>query len=83
MDDPTVPMRLEEAITMIGTCKDMCPEFERFRRERENNLDRWECVRCLLSPFLGVVYAELSRQDRWSGRETYEEGVSQACCENL
>ena len=45
MDDPTVPKRLEDAITIVGTCPDMCPEFERYRRERENNLDKWECVR--------------------------------------
>ncbi|KAL5480289.1 SAC3_1 [Sanghuangporus weigelae] len=44
MDDPTKPKRLEEAITMLGTCQDMCPEFERYRRERENNLDKWECI---------------------------------------
>ncbi|KAL5500924.1 SAC3 [Sanghuangporus vaninii] len=44
MDDPTKPKRLEEAITMVGTCQDMCPEFERYRRERENNLDKWECI---------------------------------------
>ena len=45
MDDPLVPKRLEEAITMVGTCMDMCPRFERYRRERENNLDRLEVVR--------------------------------------
>ena len=45
MDDPNVPKRLEDAITMVGTCMDMCPRFERYRRERENNLDRWEIVR--------------------------------------
>ena len=45
MDDPTKPKRLDEAITMVGTCQDMCPEFERYRRERQNNLDRWEMVR--------------------------------------
>lgn len=44
MDDPTVPRRLDEAITMVGTCMDMCPRFERYRRERENNLDKWEVV---------------------------------------
>ena len=44
MDDPTVPRRLDEAITMVGTCMDMCPRFERHRRERENNLDKWEVV---------------------------------------
>ena len=45
MDDPLVPKRLDEAITMVGTCKDMCPRFERYRRERENNLFNWELVR--------------------------------------
>ena len=45
MDDPLVPKRLDEAITMVGTCMDMCPRFERYRREREHNLDRWEVVR--------------------------------------
>lgn len=45
MDDPLVPKRLEDAITMVGTCMDMCPRFERYRRERENNLDKWELVR--------------------------------------
>ncbi|KZT66323.1 hypothetical protein DAEQUDRAFT_813670 [Daedalea quercina L-15889] len=44
MDDPTVPRRLDEAITMVGTCVDMCPRFERYRRERENNLDKWEVI---------------------------------------
>lgn len=47
MDDPNIPKRLEDAITMVGTCQDMCPEFERYRRERENNLDKWECVRLI------------------------------------
>ena len=45
MDDPLIPKRLDEAITIVGTCQDMCPEFERYRRERENNLDKLECVR--------------------------------------
>ncbi|PCH34599.1 hypothetical protein WOLCODRAFT_106254, partial [Wolfiporia cocos MD-104 SS10] len=44
MDDPTVSKRLDEAITMVGTCMDMCPRFERYRRERENNLDKWEVI---------------------------------------
>src|ERR1700722_4608620 len=45
MDDPLVAKRLEDAITMVGTCMDMCPRFERYRRERENNLFEWETVR--------------------------------------
>ncbi|THH15580.1 hypothetical protein EW146_g4914 [Bondarzewia mesenterica] len=44
MDDPLVPKRLDEAITMVGTCMDMCPRFERYRRERENNLFEWEVI---------------------------------------
>ena len=52
MDDPLVPKRLDEAITMVGTCMDMCPRFERYRRERENNLFNWEVVRIHLV-FLG------------------------------
>ncbi|KAI1784571.1 SAC3/GANP/Nin1/mts3/eIF-3 p25 family-domain-containing protein [Ganoderma leucocontextum] len=44
MDDPLVPKRLEDAITMVGTCMGMCPRFERYRRERENNLDKWELI---------------------------------------
>lgn len=44
MDDPLKPKRLEDAITMVGTCMDMCPRFERYRRERENNLFEWEMV---------------------------------------
>ena len=53
MDDPLVPKRLEDAITIVGTCLDMCPRFERYRRERENNLFEWESV-CNLS-FLFVI----------------------------
>ena len=49
MDDPLVPKRLEDAITIVGTCMDMCPRFERYRRERENNLTEFEVVRGPLS----------------------------------
>lgn len=50
MDDPLVAKRLEDAITIVGTCQHMCPRFERYRRERENNLFEWETVRppCVL-----------------------------------
>ncbi|KAF7323847.1 Nuclear export factor [Mycena kentingensis (nom. inval.)] len=44
MDDPLVPKRLEDAIEIVGTCPDMCPRFERYRRERENNLVGWETI---------------------------------------
>lgn len=44
MDDPLVPKRLEDAITLVGTCMDMAPRFERYRRQRENNLFEWETI---------------------------------------
>ena len=47
MDDPLVPKRLEDAINIVGTCTDMCPRFERYRREREKNLSEFEVVRSL------------------------------------
>jgi len=50
MDDPLIPKRLEDAICVVGTCMDMCPRFERYRRERENNLDRLELVRVFKLP---------------------------------
>lgn len=55
MDDPLVPKRLDEAITMVGTCMGMCPRFERYRRERENNLDKWEVVRRFVLISLGLL----------------------------
>jgi hypothetical protein len=45
MADPLVPRRLSDAIVIVGTCPDMCPRHERYRRERELRLDRLECVR--------------------------------------
>jgi hypothetical protein len=44
MPDPDVRYRLDEAITMHGTCEDMCPEFERHEREAKALLDPWEYV---------------------------------------
>ena len=32
MPDPNVPRNLADAITLVGTCQDMCPEYERVRR---------------------------------------------------
>ncbi|KAJ2912862.1 hypothetical protein MD484_g7546, partial [Candolleomyces efflorescens] len=44
MDDPHVQKPLEQAITIVGTCPDMCPRFERYRRERESNLAKFETI---------------------------------------
>ncbi|EPY51251.1 nuclear export factor Sac3 [Schizosaccharomyces cryophilus OY26] len=42
IDDPSKPRQLDEAVTFVGTCPDMCPEYEREQREYQNNLERWE-----------------------------------------
>lgn len=65
MDDPLVPKRLEDAITIVGTCMDMCPRFERYRRERENNLFEWESV-CNLSFSLSLRDHLDVFQDSWN-----------------
>lgn len=82
MDDPLVPKRLDEAITMVGTCLDMCPRFERYRRERENNLDRWEVVRA--DPNRPVhlecyVYASEDPWDETSGPQASSQNI-RTCC---
>lgn len=82
MDDPLVPKRLDQAITMVGTCMDMCPRFERYRRERENNLDRWEVVRCLhLSRVLHPIFAYPCEDSRYQtrGPQTSCQDI-RACC---
>ncbi|KAJ7336455.1 hypothetical protein DFH08DRAFT_878872 [Mycena albidolilacea] len=38
MDDPTVARRLEDSIHLVGTCTDICPRFERYRREGGRSL---------------------------------------------
>lgn len=38
------PRALTEAVTIVGTCMDMCPEFEREEREYQNNVDRLEML---------------------------------------
>lgn len=42
IDDPSKPKELDYALKFIGTCMDMCPEFEREQREFQKNLERWE-----------------------------------------
>ena len=44
IDDPDKPRRLENAIHFVGECQDMCPEFERYEREYQKNLDKLEIV---------------------------------------
>ncbi|EJD40832.1 hypothetical protein AURDEDRAFT_115702 [Auricularia subglabra TFB-10046 SS5] len=44
MQDSYKSYRLEDAITLVGLCLDMCPEFERHEREYQQNVDRWEAI---------------------------------------
>ncbi|GJJ72462.1 nuclear mRNA export protein SAC3 [Entomortierella parvispora] len=44
LPDPNKPTRLEDAITFVGTCLDMCPEFERHEREYQQNVEIFEKI---------------------------------------
>ncbi|RKO86318.1 SAC3/GANP/Nin1/mts3/eIF-3 p25 family-domain-containing protein [Blyttiomyces helicus] len=43
--DPSKRYNLADAITVVGTCEDMCPEYERHEREYANDLMDFEKVR--------------------------------------
>ena len=43
--DPDRPTSLKNAITPVGTCQDMCPEFERVERIVQSMVDGCEKVR--------------------------------------
>lgn len=43
LPDPSKPGLLENATKLVGTCPDMCPEYERVEREVQKELDRLEC----------------------------------------
>lgn len=43
--DPDKPTSLAKAITPVGTCQDMCPEFERVERTVQKMVDMCEKVR--------------------------------------
>jgi len=45
ISDPEHRTELTGAITVIGTCMEMCPEFERHEREFQKDVDDWEKVR--------------------------------------
>eukprot|EP01135_Chromosphaera_perkinsii_P002801 Nk52_evm10s227 gene=Nk52_evmTU10s227 len=36
---------LKDAVSMIGTCEDMCPEKERYQREVQNDLSAFEIIK--------------------------------------
>jgi hypothetical protein len=42
--DPEKKTTLDQAITPVGTCTEMCPEFERVERMVQNMVDKSEKV---------------------------------------
>ncbi|KAJ1651866.1 actin cytoskeleton and mitosis protein [Dispira simplex] len=42
--DPRKRQDLANAITLVGTCQDMCPLFEREEREYKNNVEKFEYI---------------------------------------
>ncbi|KAJ1969304.1 actin cytoskeleton and mitosis protein [Dispira parvispora] len=42
--DPLKRQDLASAITLVGTCQDMCPLFEREEREYKNNVEKFEYI---------------------------------------
>lgn len=58
MADPNQPTSLKQAITPVGTCTGMCPDFERVERIVQKAVDKCEKVN---SPNRSLVrYAELT-----------------------
>ena len=45
MADPEKKTSLDKAITPVGTCTEMCPEFERVERIVQNMVEKPEKVR--------------------------------------
>lgn len=48
MADPNQPTSLNNAITPVGTCASMCPEFERVERIVQKMVDKSEKVKYLV-----------------------------------
>jgi hypothetical protein len=44
ISDPEHRTDLTGAITVVGTCMDMCPQYERHEREFQKDVDDWEKV---------------------------------------
>ncbi|RKP08647.1 SAC3/GANP/Nin1/mts3/eIF-3 p25 family-domain-containing protein [Thamnocephalis sphaerospora] len=42
LQDPEKRIDLKRAIRFVGTCQDMCPEFEREEREYQKSIDKYE-----------------------------------------
>jgi hypothetical protein len=65
MADPNQPTSLKQAITPVGTCTSMCPEFERVERIVQKMMDKCEKVKLLLLPFVDpplTLFSTLTRR---------------------
>jgi hypothetical protein len=49
--DPEKRVKLEDAVDFVGSCMDMCPEFEREQREYQRSVDPLEVVRIVFMAF--------------------------------
>lgn len=66
--DPNRRRRLEDASNLIGTCSEMCPEFERVEREFQHAVDKWELVRPMVDSSFRLSFQFLHPQDPATGR---------------
>lgn len=60
MADPNQPTNLNQAITPVGTCTSMCPEFERVERIVQKMVDKSEKVCSCVFPIMTWVMLKLS-----------------------
>lgn len=88
MADPNQPTNLNQAITPVGTCTSMCPEFERVERIVQKMVDKSEKVcdvlsgtprlakkrilTCLVSPPFDQLFTEHGVKDA--------EALPEICC---
>lgn len=56
MADPNQPTFLHQAITPVGTCTSMCPEFERVERIVQKMVDKSEKVQILHESMIYVAH---------------------------
>jgi hypothetical protein len=56
MADPNQPMSLNKAITPVGTCTSMCPQFERVERIVQKMVDKSEKVSSRYYGILDLVF---------------------------
>ena len=69
--DPDKPTSLAHAITPVGTCQDMCPEYERVERIVQLMVDGCEKVRNTLGTQIGACWLTKN----WARREWHPQIV--------